>query len=219
MPYSRETQKNRVPLPFFWRLNSERNPHPLQPLLWKMWSFEAIFLEFISQQFIQGVTSLRGWCTTHISCRQESPECVCLCSLCMCRALMESVSSQAAALLQSTTRTLTLAVPCPGAQLSQPTVAGAHLRLFWAEHPAQGSLFRLGEDAAYFPCVLWDNLSQPRLVAIVFYHPKRRLPPYSEMKSHGSQLSWSFFCLGLTLLLFSGRPCTTVPSFSCANHQ
>lgn len=67
------------------------------------------------------MTSVRGWCTTHISSRQERPESVCMCSLCICRALMEGVSAR-----QQHTVTKHQKNPCSGCAMPWSSAVSAH---------------------------------------------------------------------------------------------
>lgn len=79
-----------------------------------------------------------------------------------------------------------------------------------------------GGDAAYFPCVLWDNLTQPRTPTAAcgncFVPPEKTAssPQRSGSSTDPSSPGASFVSAlcSVTLLWASGKPGTVVPSFS-----
>lgn len=98
------------------------------------------------------------------------------------------------------------------------------LGLIWGSFGQSSQLRALcsgfGEDAAYFPCVVWDNLTQPRQLFCTTrkgsFLPTQK---WNLMDPSSPGVSFVLALCTVTLLLVSGRPCTAVPSFSCAKHQ
>lgn len=149
--------------------------------------------------YIRG--DLWSWCTTYISSRQERPESECVCSLCMCRALMEGASSQTSAHCYKAPEGSSFWL-CHALGLS--CLSPLWLGLIWGFLGQSSQLRALcsgfGGDAAYFPCVLWDNLPHKSphscLWQLFSATQKGSFLSTEKWQSHGSQLSWSFFCLG-----------------------
>lgn len=98
---------------------------------------------------------------------------------------------------------------------------------FLGRAASSGLCSGFGGDAAYFPCVLWDNLTQTRLPSAAHgncFAPHKKAASSlcrsaNPMDPSSPGVSFVLALCAVTLLLFSGRPCTTVPSFSCAKHQ